>query len=61
MWAQKCWSVVGMSGHVSAGLLRACVKVDDCCDMFSMGTLTYVKTLETCVESALPPNACDLQ
>jgi hypothetical protein len=29
-WTQKCWSAMGMSGHVSAGPLRACVKVDDC-------------------------------
>jgi hypothetical protein len=36
---------------VSAGPLRACVKVDDCCDPFSAGTLTRVKTIETCVES----------
>jgi hypothetical protein len=32
--------------------LRACVKVADCCDPSSAGTLTYVKTIETCVESA---------
>jgi hypothetical protein len=25
--------------------LRACVKVADCCDPFSTGTLTYIKTL----------------
>jgi hypothetical protein len=28
------------------------VKVDDCCDPFSVGTLTYIKSIETCVESA---------
>jgi hypothetical protein len=42
---------MGMSGHVSAAPLRACVKVDECCDSFSVGTLTCVKTLETCVKS----------
>jgi hypothetical protein len=40
---------------VSAGPLRARVKVDDCCDSFPVGTLTFVKTLEMCVESVLPP------
>jgi hypothetical protein len=35
--------------------LRACVKVADYCDLFSAGTLTSVKTLETFVESVLPP------
>jgi hypothetical protein len=29
-WAHKCWSPMGVSGHVSAGPLRACVKVADC-------------------------------
>jgi hypothetical protein len=29
-WARKCYSAMGMSGHVSATPLRACVKVDDC-------------------------------
>jgi hypothetical protein len=42
---------MGMSGHVSASPLRACVKVDDSCDPFFAGTLTYVKTIEMCVES----------
>jgi hypothetical protein len=45
---------MGMSGHESAGPLRACVKVDEYCDLFSKGTLTCVKTIETCVESAFP-------
>jgi hypothetical protein len=45
---------------VSAGPLRACAKVDDCCVPFSTGTLTYVKTLKMCVESILPSSACDL-
>jgi hypothetical protein len=26
------------------------VKVADCCDSFSVGTLTCVKMLETCIE-----------
>jgi hypothetical protein len=38
---------MGMSGHESAGPLRACVKVDNCCDPFSVCTLTCVKTLVT--------------
>jgi hypothetical protein len=37
----------------SVGPLRACVKVTDCCDPSSTGTLTRVKTIETCVESVL--------
>jgi hypothetical protein len=24
-WASKCWSARGMSGHESAGILRACL------------------------------------
>jgi hypothetical protein len=35
--------------------LRACVKVANCCDPSSAGTLICVKTIETCVESVLPP------
>jgi hypothetical protein len=31
--------------------LRACVKIADCYDPSSVGTLTCVKTIETCVES----------
>jgi hypothetical protein len=41
-----------LSGHVSAGPLRACVKVDECFDLSSVGTLTWVKMIETFVESA---------
>jgi hypothetical protein len=52
MWARKCLSSMGMSGHKSAGPLRACVKFADCCDPSSVGTLTCVKMIETCVESA---------
>jgi hypothetical protein len=33
--------------------LRDCVKVADCYDPSSSGTLTCIKTIETCVESAL--------
>jgi hypothetical protein len=43
---------MGMSGYKSAGPLRACVKGDDYCDPFFAGTLTSVKMLKTCVESA---------
>jgi hypothetical protein len=52
---------MGMSGHMCAGPLRACVKVDNCFDQFSTGTLTCVKILEMgdecvateCVRSAI--------
>jgi hypothetical protein len=40
-----------MVGHTSAGPLWACVKIVDCCDPSSTGTLTCVKSLETFVES----------
>jgi hypothetical protein len=43
---------MGMSGHKSAGPLRACVKVDEYCDPFSKDTLTCIKMIEACVESA---------
>jgi hypothetical protein len=46
-WAHKCWSIRGMSGHESAGPLRACLIQS------SAGTLTCVKMIETCVESVL--------
>jgi hypothetical protein len=49
---------MGMIGHVSAGPLRACVNVDDCCDPFSAGTLTRVNLIETVLRATLPPNAC---
>jgi hypothetical protein len=35
--------------------LSGCVKVADCCDPFSTGTLTCVKLLETFVGGLLPP------
>jgi hypothetical protein len=47
-WARKCWSTSGMSGHESAKLPKG---------MFyssSVGTITYAKSLVTCVESVLP-------
>jgi hypothetical protein len=52
---RKCWSVRGMTKHASAGPLRTCVKVTDYCDPSSAVTLTYTKSLVTCVESVLPP------
>jgi hypothetical protein len=36
-------SLWDLSGHESAGPLKACVKIDDCYDPFSAGTVTYVK------------------
>jgi hypothetical protein len=36
-----------MSGHESAGPFRACVNIADYYDPSSIGTLTYVKSLET--------------
>jgi hypothetical protein len=48
----KNWSARGMSGHESAGPLRARVKVADYCGPSYVGTLTYVKSLETFCESA---------
>jgi hypothetical protein len=44
-----------MIGHASAGPLRECVKVTNCYDPSSAGTLTHAKSLITCVESVLPP------
>jgi hypothetical protein len=52
---------MGMSGHVNAGPLRACVKINDCCNLFSAGTLTYVNSIETMLRATLPPNARDSQ
>jgi hypothetical protein len=43
---------MGMSGHVNAGHLWACVKVDDFCDPTSTGTLNHVKPLEYVYECA---------
>jgi hypothetical protein len=50
-WVRKYWSARGMSGHTSAGPLRACVKVTDYCDPSSTDTLTCVKPLATMFES----------
>jgi hypothetical protein len=35
--------------------LRACVKVADCCDPSSTGTLTCIKSLVMIFESIVPP------
>jgi hypothetical protein len=40
-----------MSGHKSAGPLRACVNVADYCDLSFASTLTCVKSLEIFVRS----------
>jgi hypothetical protein len=37
---------LGISGYFGIGPLWACVKVDDCYDLSSTGTLTHVKSLE---------------
>jgi hypothetical protein len=50
-WARKCWSFICMSGHVSASPSFVCVKVDDCCNLFSAGTPTRVKIIEIFVKS----------
>jgi hypothetical protein len=42
-----------MVGHAGVDPLRVCIKVVDCCDSSSVGTLTCVRSLETCVEIAL--------
>jgi hypothetical protein len=40
--------------------IRACVKVPDCCDPSSEGTLTCIKSLESFVRALLPPYPNDL-
>jgi hypothetical protein len=55
-WARKCWSFMDMSEHISASPSFACVQVDDCCDLFSTGTLTRVKITKIFVESAFATN-----
>jgi hypothetical protein len=50
-----------MSGHESAGPLRACMNVADYCDPSSTGTLTCVKSLESFVRALLPPYSNDSQ
>ncbi len=52
---------MGMIGHCGAGPIWACMKVDDCCDPFFVGTLTCIKMIKTIVESILPLNAYDSQ
>jgi hypothetical protein len=48
-WAHKCWSARGMSGHESAGPLKGMFYLS------SVGTLTFVRTIETIFENVLPP------
>jgi hypothetical protein len=45
-----------MSEHINASPSFACVQVDDCCDLFSTGTLTRVKITKIFVESAFATN-----
>jgi hypothetical protein len=42
-------------GHVSAGPLRTCVKVDNSCDSFFIGTLTCIKSIVTVLRAIWPP------
>jgi hypothetical protein len=44
-WACKCWSARGMSGHESTGPLKGIFYPS------SVGTLTFARSIETCVES----------
>jgi hypothetical protein len=46
-WAHECWSLKGI------------YVVDGCCDPFSAGTLTCVKSLETVLRASLSPFAND--
>jgi hypothetical protein len=48
IWARKCWSSKGMSGHENVGPLKGMIYPS------SIGTLTFVRMIETCVESVLP-------
>jgi hypothetical protein len=41
--------------------VRACVKVTDCDDSCSVGTLTCVKSLEMFISALLPPYPNDSQ
>jgi hypothetical protein len=50
-WVRKYWSARGITGHKSAGPLRACVNIADCCDPSSAGTLTCIKSLKMFYES----------
>jgi hypothetical protein len=51
-WVLRYWSFVDMSEYFGIGPLWIWVKNDDWFDQSSTGTLTHVKTIETCVESA---------
>jgi hypothetical protein len=42
----RYWPFMGMTGYFSTGSLWTCVKVDDCYDPSSTGTLTHVNSLE---------------
>jgi hypothetical protein len=44
-WARKCWSARVMSGHESARPLKGIFYPS------STGTLTFTRSIETCVES----------
>jgi hypothetical protein len=48
IWAHKCWSTRGMSGHESAGPIKGIIYPS------SVGTMTFIRTIETCVENILP-------
>jgi hypothetical protein len=50
-WVRKYWSARGITGHKSAGPLRVCVNIADCCDPSSAGTLTCIKSLKMFYES----------
>jgi hypothetical protein len=54
-WAHKCWSTRGMSGNKSAGPLKGIFYSSSTC------TLIFVRTIETCVDSVLPPYHDDSQ
>jgi hypothetical protein len=45
IWARKCWSTRGTSEQDSAGPLKGIFYPS------STGTLTFVRMIETCVES----------
>jgi hypothetical protein len=51
-WVLWYWSFTGMIGHFGAGPIWACLKVDDCCDPSSAGTLTHINSLENVCKRA---------
>jgi hypothetical protein len=51
-WVLRYWSFGDMSEYVRTGPLQTWVKNDNWFDPSSAGTLTCVKMIETCVESA---------